>query len=44
MHLASVEAQQQKEDAQVKKAAAVGAVAVAAVGVLSVVAGALLKR
>jgi hypothetical protein len=44
LHLAATEAQERDDEAKVKKAAAIGAVAVAAVGVLGVVAGALLSK
>eukprot|EP00545_Synedropsis_sp_CCMP1620_P012871 CAMPEP_0119003566 /NCGR_PEP_ID=MMETSP1176-20130426/640_1 /TAXON_ID=265551 /ORGANISM="Synedropsis recta cf, Strain CCMP1620" /LENGTH=163 /DNA_ID=CAMNT_0006955179 /DNA_START=53 /DNA_END=544 /DNA_ORIENTATION=- len=44
MHLACVEAQKQREEEQVKKAATIGAVAAVAVGVLGVVASALLSK
>jgi hypothetical protein len=44
LHLAATESQEQLEDQQVKKAAAIGAVAVAAVGVLGVIASAMLTK
>jgi hypothetical protein len=44
LHLASIEAQQQKERDDVKKIATIGTVAVAAVGVAGIIAGALLSK
>merc|ERR1712137_68459 len=44
MHLAVQAAQEEREDQQLKKAATVGTVAVAALGVAGVIAGALLSK